>query len=137
VIVVDENSAGESVLSEIRGWYRGRVCGIRDLLPGAVIKDEMIPRLLARESQPTFVTTNVSDFWQLVRADRRYCVVCLPLSNERRNEIPALLRRVLSLEAFRTKRSRMGKVILAAKSEVRFYDSGGTIVCSVSWLVHG
>ncbi len=72
MIVVDENSADETVLSGIRVWYRGRVCSIRDLLPGAVIKDEMIPRLPAREIQPTFVTTNVSDFWQLVRADRRY-----------------------------------------------------------------
>src|SRR5205823_385767 len=76
VIVVDENAASESLLKAIQSWYRGKVCNIRELLPGAVIKDEMIPRLLATALQPTFATSNVSDFWQQIRPHPRFCVIC-------------------------------------------------------------
>jgi hypothetical protein len=133
MIVVDENSSGESVRTGIRTWYRGKVISVRDLLPGAVIKDELIPRLLVKETHPSFVTTNVSDSWQVVPADRRFSTVCLPLSNERSGEFSSLLRRTLTLGPFRTKRLRMGRVIFAAPASVRFYRTTDTTVQYVPW----
>ena len=133
MIVVDENAAGETLLNLIRGWYRGKVCGIRDLLPGAVIKDEMIPRLLAAELQPTFVTFNVSDFWQEIKPHSKFCIVCLPIPPDRPEEFSEVLRRVLGLRPFSTKRSRMGKVALAGQDGVRYYSSGAMEVVQIPW----
>jgi hypothetical protein len=39
VIVLDENTTQESIITAIARWYKGRVCGIRDLRPHTVIKD--------------------------------------------------------------------------------------------------
>ena len=50
MIVLDEHLAGLGVETAIRQWYRGRVCGITELRPGSVIKDEAIPHL--REISP-------------------------------------------------------------------------------------
>jgi len=128
-----ENAAGEALLAEIRKWYPGSVCTVRELLPGAVIKDEMISRVLAKVSEATSVTTNVSDFWQVIRADPHFCVICLPIPTDRRDEISAVLRSILRLPQFRTKRLRAGSVILSTPHGVRFYGVNDMIVKSVPW----
>ena len=84
MIVLDENLSHRPYVRDvIVKWYAGKVVIIRDLRPGSRILDEAIPVLLAQQKQPTFVTTNVTDFWRRVPADRRYCIICLPLPNER------------------------------------------------------
>ena len=81
MIVLDENLLVLRLGNPIASWYPGRVCYIVDLDPGAVIKDEAIPTYLRQLRGATFVTTNVTDFWRRVRADTRYCIVCLSLPN--------------------------------------------------------
>lgn len=71
MIVLDENLQVLRLGNPIARWYRGRVCYIIDLDPGAVIKDEAIPVYLQQLRRATFVTTNVTDFWRRVRADSR------------------------------------------------------------------
>src|SRR5262245_14642743 len=78
MIVLDEQLLGRDLEQDIARWYRGPVQFIVDLRPQSVIKDEAIPDLLRRQSQPTFVTINERDFWCRVAADRRYCIVCCP-----------------------------------------------------------
>jgi hypothetical protein len=98
-----------------------------------VIKDEAIPVLLRQQKQPTFVTTNVTDIWRRLPADRGYCIICLRLPNDRQGEIPAILRRLFRLPDFKTKPARMGKVILVGKEAIQFYQTGDAKVRDVEW----
>ena len=134
MIVLDENISDRlRVHDPIAGWYRGKVVIIRDLRPRTRILDEAIPRLLARQKQPTFVTTNVMDFWQRVAADRRYCIICLSLPNERQGEISDLLHRLFRLPDFKTKSTRMGKVVRISQASIQFYQMGDEAIQVMEW----
>jgi hypothetical protein len=62
-------------------------------------------------SQPTFVTINYDDFWRIIPASPAYCVICLRLQQRESSLVSPLLREVLRLPQYRTKRARMGTVI--------------------------
>ncbi|MBM3240491.1 hypothetical protein FJZ31_29765 [Candidatus Poribacteria bacterium] len=128
----DENNHQKSVMNAVAAWYRGRVVSITALRPGSVIKDSAIPTLLRTVKQATFITTNVSDFWQRIEADSHYCIICLELPNERLNEIPALLRRLFRLSEFKTKAGRMGKVIRVSRAGIWYYQVRDNIVYHLS-----
>ena len=90
MMILDDNLDAQDVLVPLRRWLKGKVMFLRDLRAGTLIKDDAVPMLLTQQKQPTFLTTNVTDFWRRVAADRRYCVICLPLPNDRQGEIPSL-----------------------------------------------
>jgi len=122
MIVLDEQLLGRDVEGQIAHWYRGAVCFITDLRPNTVIKDDVIPKLLQQERQPTFVTINEQDFWRKAETNRRFCIVCFALPDARAREIPPRLRRLFDHPLFDTKKKRMGKVIRIAEQEVRYYS---------------
>jgi hypothetical protein len=122
MIVLDEHLQGLGLESEILRWYRGKVLLVKELRPGMVIKDEVIPSLLQQIKQPTFVTINHTDFWRQVPADKRYCIICLMLVSQNVNKIPSLLRRLFSLSKFKTKTARMGKVVLIKRRQIEYYQ---------------
>jgi len=96
----------------IARWYTGTVINVRHLRPQTFILDDAIPTVLRRAARhPTFVTVNNIDFWNKIEADGAYCVVCLRLPGERNHEVPEILREIVRLEEYRTKRGRMGAVI--------------------------
>ena len=68
MIVFDENMHQRSSMDTVAAWYRDRVVSVTTLHLGTIIKDEAIPTLLRRAQRPTFVTTNIDDFWQRVPA---------------------------------------------------------------------
>lgn len=103
MIVLDEQLLGRGIEHDLARWYRGKVQFITDIRPHTVIKDDAIPALLRQQSQPTFVTINVRDFWQRVPGDPRYCLVCFALSDARTRVIPHALRAVFRHPEFRTK----------------------------------
>jgi len=121
MIVLDEQLLGRNLETEIARWYRGAVQFIIDLRPNTIIKDDAIPEILRRQNQPTFVTINERDFWRKVEIDSRFCVVCFTLSDARAREIPARLRALLNRPEFRTKASRMGKVVRMTEDEISYY----------------
>ncbi len=133
MIVFDENNHQKSIMDAVAAWYRGRVISIVVLRPRSIIKDDAIPALLRTVKQPNFITTNVSDFWQRVEADRYYCIVCLALSNERLNEISTLLRSLFRLPEFKTKVARMGKVVRVSRAGIWYYQANDNIVYHLSW----
>ena len=100
---------------------RGAVVNIIDLRPLTRVLDAAVPTLLRTVKQPTFVTINYSDFWRRTPAAEAYCIICLRLPIERAPEVPALLREVLSLPQYRTKRGRMGAVISVRGRTVEDY----------------
>ncbi|MDZ7292907.1 MAG: hypothetical protein ONB44_22365 [candidate division KSB1 bacterium] len=121
MIVLDEQLLGRNLEREIAKWYRGRVLFITDLRPNSVIKDDAIPELLHRQTQPTFVTINERDFWHKVVVDNRYCVICFAWPDSRVREIPPSLRFLLRRLEFNTKAKRMGKVIRVADEKTTYY----------------
>ena len=122
MIIVDENLHDQRIMEAISAWYPGQVVSVATLRPGTVIKDEAIPALLLKAVQPTFVTINVTDFWQKVRPHSGYCIIAVALSKERTREVPDLVRRFFRLPAFETKALRMGKIILLAPNRIRYYE---------------
>ena len=133
MIVFDENDHQQSLMEAVAAWYRGQVVSITTLRLGTIIKDEAIPTLLQQAKQPTFVTTNVFDFWRRVSAHPRYCIVCFPLPNERLSEIPNRLRRLFHLPEFKTKAARMGKAVLAGRQQIQYYEIGSRRICTLRW----
>jgi predicted GTPase len=110
VIVLDEQLQGQDLDSKIDEWRRGAVTLICDLRPGTIIKDDVIPQLLRKKREPTFVTINTVDFWQKAPADRKYCIVCFAIRDTEVSSIPDLLRQLLNREGLRKKRERSGHV---------------------------
>lgn len=127
MIIFDEN-AKQQVLRDTSVWYKGRVASITTLRLGTIIKDDVIPALLRSVKQPTFVTNNVFDFWQKIRAHPHYCIMCFVLPNQRMHEIPPKLQKILRMKEFRSKSARMGKVIRIRHQHFDFYQANGIIV---------
>jgi hypothetical protein len=121
MIVLDEQLQGLELEDAIARWYRGTVLVVKTLRPGTVIKDDAIPTLLRRLKQPTFVTINCTDFWRRVPGDRSFCIVCLALAIDQTDMVAGWLRQLFRLPAFRTKTSRMGKVVLASQRCLQYY----------------
>lgn len=111
----------------------GQVQFITDIRPHTVIKDDAIPALLRQQSQPTFVTINVRDFWQRVPGDPRYCLVCFAVPDSRTRAIPHTLRALCRRPEFRTKAHRMGKVIRVTHNALSSYTSQARQVMTIAW----
>ena len=118
--MLDENMDDLRLEPRIRGWYPGRVCSIVELRPQTVIKDEAVPKLLLRAKSPTFVTTNVTDYWRKQRPHARYAFVCMDLDDDS-DRVSRLLQRLCRLSEFKTKAARMGKVIRVTARFVQWY----------------
>ncbi len=129
MIVVDEQLHNERICRAIEAYYSGQVVSIRDLRPGTVIKDDIIPTLLIHARQPTFITINAGDFWLKVESHRDYCVVNFPLPAERRFEVPEILRRVLQHPQFKTKARRMGFILRVGRQNISYYGSDRQLYC--------
>lgn len=121
MIVVDEQLQDHEIVAALQNWYRGRVTAVTALRPGTVIKDEVVPQLLRRQRQPTFVTVNVSDFWRVARPDKRYCIVAIDLPGSRAREVPDTVRELFRVPAFATKAMRMSKIIRVRARAVEYY----------------
>lgn len=130
-IIADEQLNVQRVLLPIQRWTTVR--RVTSLRPGTVIKDDAIPNLLAQERQPTFVTMNIKDFWKPTLRDKRYCIVCMDVPDERQSEIPGLLRRLFRLPTFKTKANRMGKVAKVNNVGVQYYQFGDEELHSLSF----
>jgi hypothetical protein len=123
MIVFDENVHQQRLMETVAAWYHGQVMSITALRAGTIIRDDTIPALLHRVRQPTFVTTNVTDFWRCVPAHSRYSIVCVVLPNHRLHELPALLRRLFNMPEFKTKARRMGKVTRVSHRQIHYYET--------------
>ena len=134
MIVLDEQLLSYGIQASIARWYRGAVTDITQLRPHTVILDDAIPLLLRAVSRPTFVTINVADFWRRLAPDSRFCIVCCAVSHTRAQEVPDLLRRVLTLEPFRTRSRRLGKIVRVSPRHVQYYTTDMRTIHLVAWL---
>jgi hypothetical protein len=123
MIVLDEQLCRQPLRQAMGQWYRGKIGYITEIRPYSVIKDDAIPELLLNVKQPTFVTINYKDFWRKIAAHRNYCVICIELPNERWEDISPILKSLLSSPDFRSKNSRMGKVISWKDGTTNYYEA--------------
>ena len=123
MIVVDENLHDQRIMAAIFAWYPGQVVSVVTLRPRSLIKDEAIPTLLLNATQPTFVTINVTDFWKKAEPHRSYCIINVAVPKERIREVPDVLRRLFRLPDFKTKASRMGKIVHVTSNHIEYYES--------------
>ncbi len=133
MIVLDEQLQGLDLEKAISRWYRGAIFLVNDLRLQTLIKDDSIPALLRRAKKSTFITINYSDFWLQTQASSAYCVVCFKLLTREFTEIPFLLRRLLSLPEFKTKKARMGKVISVTHSRIKYYEKDKNRIHTIMW----
>lgn len=122
MIILDENVHQQRIQASVASWYGGQVRSITTLRPNTLINDDAIPSLLLLVSQPTFVTTNVDDFWRRMSAHSRFSMVCMALPNERLHELSTLLRQLLRRSEFSTRAKRMGKIIRVSPSQLQYYE---------------
>jgi len=134
MIVVDENIHASALIEGIANWYSGQVISITSLRPQTIIKDDIIPSLLLKANQPTFITINAVDFWRKMQPHTGYCIVAVALPKERRNDIPVLFRNLFRLPEFRTKALRMGKIVRLTDNIIEYYESGSTVK-RLSWTI--
>lgn len=121
MIVLDEQLSDARIRSEIARWYKGAVIPLKQLRPQTRILDPAVPTVLRRATRPTFVTINYKDFWKKIEASPDYCVICFRILQDEVDELPGLLRWVLSLPELRARRERMGAVISVVDRKVAVY----------------
>jgi hypothetical protein len=123
MIVLDEQLSNARIVGGVERIYRGSVRTITDLAPPhAVIKDELVPRLLRQHRGSTLVTINWTDFWRVLEPDERFSCICFAVSSPRALELPALVARALRHPELRHKRARCGRVFLIKQDEVFWYE---------------
>jgi hypothetical protein len=133
MIVLDEQLQGLGLEEAVARWYRGAVIVVKKLRPGMVIKDKAISALLRQLKQTTFVTIDYMDFWRRIPADNAFCIVCLELPTERVDDIPVRLRQLLRWPEFKTKKARMGKVVLVRETRLQYYSQHEKLVHILRW----
>ena len=121
MIVLDEQLSDPRVTDQFSRWYRGAVVTINDLRPDTQILDEALETLLRTVSYPTFVTINYADFWRVIPASSAYCVICVKLAQRQSALVSPVIREMLNLPQYRTKRLRMGCVISWSNAVVNDY----------------
>lgn len=135
MIILDEQLLQKGLESQIAKWYHGSVKSIVDLRPNSIIKDDNIARLLRQQNAPSFVTINEKDFWQVVPADKRFCLICFRVDTSQIPEISLALREIFQHSLFDTKIKRMGKVIRVVTQEISFYSVETKVVQKVVRII--
>ena len=118
-IVLDDQLAANEVLAPFRRWFSVR--RLQELRPTELILDDRVPELLLSLRQPTFVTID-RGFWNRRLCNPKYCVLYFALRDDQQEQLPGLLRELLRVPEFRTRRERMGKVARVSTHRVAFWQ---------------
>lgn len=131
MFIIDNALADELVLKLIQRIATAR--SVRDLRLYEVIKDDRVPVLLRELSSPTFITIDEAGFWHRRLCNEAYCILYFAFSEAQQEQIPILLRRLLRLPEFKTKVSRMGKVVRVSLANIKYYQLGDQKLHVLAW----
>jgi hypothetical protein len=120
-LALDDQLDVQKILPPLQGLFNA--IRIQQLRPGERVLDERIPELLLRLNRPTFLTID-HWFWKRRLCHAGYCIVHFAVDAEKQEQIPELLRRLLRLDAFRTRAERMGKVARVTNDRVLYWEYG-------------
>jgi len=126
--ILDENIV-TSQRAQLQKW-RIRFSHISTDFGRQGMKDlaEIIP-LLHRSRRPTFFTHDLG-FFDPVLCHKDYSVVCLDVNAK---ETAVYIRRFLRHPGFRTQKQRLGKVILARRRNLSFWEIGNQELQRLGW----
>ncbi|MEM7127424.1 MAG: hypothetical protein AAF702_13920 [Chloroflexota bacterium] len=127
MLILDEQLQNPDIIVAIEKWYPGAVTHILRLRPNSVIKDDNIATLLHAAQRPTFVTINVNDFWRKIQAHSSYCIIAMAIHQDEWPKVSTILRSVLNIPQLKTRANRMGKVILARESGLKYYEENNQV----------
>ena len=122
MIILDEQLK-PSTKHAILDFYPGAVISMTEFTLGRGFDDARIARLLHQHAFCTFITINCDDFWKdrACPPHSRYCVVCFELRSETESNLPGLLKRLLNLPPFDTRRGRCGHLIRVSESRLEYF----------------
>jgi hypothetical protein len=109
VIILDEHLNEGKLIAGFR-WYPGAVRTVQQVAGFVGASDELIPALLRRGRDFTFVTNNARDFWEKMDGEPTCWIIALTMAPRHLVEIPVLVRRLLRTRPFTTKAERRGRV---------------------------
>jgi hypothetical protein len=130
LFLLDEQLARANVVARLP--KRLKVQRLKDLRPGEQLLDDRIPEVLCTLRQPTLLTID-RDFWDRRFCHPGYCILYFHLPDERRDQLPGLLRALPALEEFRTRARRMGKVARVGRAGVDFWAASQPDLQTVPW----
>lgn len=114
--VLDENIVA-SQRALLRAW-RIPVRQIGQEVGRAGLKDPDVIPMLRRLGGPTFFTRDLG-FYERRLCPTGYCLICLGVGKD---EVAVFVRRFLRQRAFATRAARMGTVVHASQSGLRWWD---------------
>ncbi len=59
MIVLDEHLSDPAIMTGISAWFAGQALPLNKLRPGSLIKDDAIPALLRKVSEPTLLPSTL------------------------------------------------------------------------------
>lgn len=125
--VLDENIV-ESQRQLLRGWrIRIRQIG-HELGRAGMLDDEIVP-FLHRIGDVTFFTRD-RGFYERKHCSAKYCIVCLAVGQQ---EAAVFVRNVLRHPALNTRAKRMGKIVRATHTGIRFWSSSSNREIALQW----
>ena len=126
--ILDENIVA-SQRAKLRKWRR-RFSHIGTDIGRQGMKDlnELVP-LLHNSRRPTFFTHDLG-FIDRGLCHKDYSMVCLDVSAK---ETAVFIRRFLRHPGFRTRKQRLGKVILARERNLSFWEMGNRELQRIGW----
>jgi hypothetical protein len=127
-LILDDQLNVRFLVPRIQKW--ASVQRLQDLRPEEHILDDRVPEILRTLHSPTFVTID-EDYWNRKLCNPGY--LYFALADEEQKIIPVLLRAVLRLSPFRSRASRMGKVVRVSKKGVAFWDFQGGGLHLLPW----
>jgi hypothetical protein len=131
MLVIDAALSDKDVLKPLQKLMSTR--SIRDVRPYEVIKDDRVPVLLRKLTAPAFITIDEAGFWHRLLCSDAYCILYFALTDLQQELIPPLLRRLLRLPEFKTKASRMGKVVRVSLANIKYYQLDDAKLHVLAW----
>jgi hypothetical protein len=129
-LILDDQLDLLEVLPPMRKWIT--VARLREVQPRQIVLDDRVPEILLTLKRPTFVTID-HHFWNRYWCHLNYCVLYFWLRDIEQVLIPGMLRTLLHLAEFRTRASRMGKVVRVGKTAIDYWEYKAPSIRRISW----
>jgi len=129
-LILDDQLDVKLVQLPLQKWITCQV--LHDLRPKELILDDRVPEILLSLPKPTFVTID-QGFWHRKWCHPNYGILYFVLRNDQQGMLPAILRSVLRLTEFRTRASRMGKVVRIGRNSIEYWQYDLGVLKRMAW----
>jgi hypothetical protein len=131
-LILDDQLDVSEILPELRKWITAR--RLQDLRPRELIRDDRVPEILLSLKSATFVTID-HGFWDARLCHPDYCILYFALRDDQQHQIPGILRALLRRAEFRSRASRIGKVVRVSTTSITYWEFGNRRRKSIKWRI--